>query len=826
MKAAEAKRTSVTRRSFIGGASVAAASTLVLNGCAPKTLSNTGEDPASVAPEAPAEEKKIVTSIGNCGGHCALEATMREGRLVGLDRWSYEDSDENRENICQRCLSHIYRLYSERRILYPMRRVGERGAGEFERISWEEAIDEICSKWKSYRAEFGDGAVAMFGGSGSHAADSSSDWGAGIPGYSTRFLSYLHAPKIALNADMAGMRCMGGMMGAGLSVYGNDWGDLINADNIIVWGCNPSESNVARFRHITQAKAAGATLTVIDPNFTITASKADRFISIRPGSDGLLAIAVMRHLIANDLVDQEVVREKTVGPFLVKDNDGMYLRMSDLGRVQPGAEDDVPVVANADGEVGPAGTVKEALLADVPDQNGISVHTAYELLVDRVMNSEWTQEQILEYTDLAQEDVDEVIRLVTTGKTMVITSYGPDHYTNGHTFYQNMLAMLMLSGNVGKHGAGIVGSDVSMLSPMYGGNPAAINEPADAPGVYAVVPANNFEDVLKTGKFGDQDMVVKSIYVQASNILNNQANRLKWEQEILPQIEFLVVADIETNDTTRYADMLLPVAHWWETERFWGIEGYAMVSEKVQEPAGESKGDLEILNLLLEGMGLGEACLTRDEFMSQCFENDACREAGLTWESLKEQKCIKTTPEGYLHVNGEKAEDICTEVGRFIFYREGCRPDPDIPGQSWDYDKERLPYWMPPSEAWFNSEAAGQYPLHFMTERGKFSVHSNFAHCENLLEINPEPIIAISPVDAASRGIKSDDYVRVRNDRGSCVAKARINAGNRPGIVQIDHGWGWDQFKEGHYQNLTSYVTGNVYSNNCYHECMVEVELA
>lgn len=767
-----------------------------------------------------------ISSIGNCGGHCALEGTMRDGKLVSISRSNYEDSDEDRENVCQRCLSHVYRLYSPRRILHPMRRSGERGEGKFEQITWDEAIDEICTKWKTYREEFGNGSIGMFGGSGSHAADSSTDWGAGIPGYSTRFLSYLNATKVALNADMAGMGCMGGMFGAGLSVYGNDWGDLKNADHVVIWGCNPSESNVARFRHITAAQRAGADLTVIDPNLTITASKADRFITIRPGSDGLLAIAIMRYIIENGLQDETCLSEKTVAPLLVKESDGMYLRLSDLGKAEAGSDDDEPVVVDASGNVVSNKGAQGAVITGVTQAEGFAVRTAYDLLVERVMESEWTQQQILEYTDLDQETVDYLCELFTNGNTMVITSYGPDHYTNGHTFYQNMLSMLMISGNLGKHGAGICGSDVSMLSPMYGGDASAVNVPEDAPGVYALVPANNLQDVLEAGKFGDQDLKLKSIYVQASNVLNNQADRQRWINELLPKIEYIVVADIEFNDTTRYADMLLPVAHWWETERFWGIEGYALMSEKISEPAGESKGDLEILNLLMEGMGIGDKALDREDYMSACFDNDKCREAGLTWEILKERKVIKTTPEGYLHVNGLDASEIPTEVGRFIFYREGCRPDPDIPGQEWDYEKERLPHWEPPCEAWFETDAAKKYPLQFMTERGKFKVHSNFSHCENLLEIMPEPYATINPVDAEARNIKTGDYMRIKNDRGSCTVLALVNSATRPGIVQIDHGWGWDQFKEGHYQDLTNYYTGNVYSNNCYHECMVEVEKA
>lgn len=812
----------LTRRGFLKttglGAGLAA-----ISGLGVTSLSACGAN----EPQAHVDEQtKTVACIGNCSGGCILEATVREGKVCSLKNRVLEN-DRGRENVCQRGASNMYRLYSDRRILYPMRRVGERGSGQFERITWDEAIKELCTKWRGYIDEYGGRSIAVFGGSGNQSNDGTTDFGVPHEGYASRMIWLMNLNKIILDADSAGMAMYAEMIGGSLSGWGNDWLDLPNADHILCWGSNPTESMVGRYHNVTEAQRAGATLTVIDPNVTLTATKADRFIPIRPASDGLLAIAMMRKIIERNLQDKQFLKEKTVAPFLVKNDDGMYLRMSDLGRAQAGADDDLPVAMESSSEVVPAIEATDPLLSFTGAVEGIAVSTAYDLLVERIMNEKWTLEEIVRHTDVDERTIDELVSLITSGNTTLITSYGPDHYTNGHTFYSCVLTLMMLTGNLGKPGAGILGAGVAHLGSAASGDITSMVTP-EGPGLGMSfrIPANSLKDVLATGKFGDDDLPLKSVYVQASNVIGNQAERRLWIDELLPKIEYFVVADIEANDTTKYADLLLPACHWWEVERYWTREGYTVMSEQVHEPAGESKGDLEIINLILEGMGYGDQIIDREEFMTRSFEDEASRNANVSWERIKSEKIVKTVPDGFVSVNGLEANEIGTPERRFSFYREGCRPDPDIAGQEWDYLKERLPYWEPPHEAWYENEICSKYPLQFISERAKFKVHTMFSYCENLLEIDSEPYVTMNPVDAEARGLTDEDYVHVYNDRGDFTCKLFLNPGTRPGLVQIDHGWQDEQFVQGHYQDVTSNYSGNVFGNNCYHDCMVEVEKA
>jgi len=147
-----------------------------------------------------------------------------------------------------------------------------------------------------------------------------------------------------------------------------------------------------------------------------------------------------------------------------------------------------------------------------------------------------------------------------------------------------------------------------------------------------------------------------------------------------------------------------------------------------------------------------------------------------------------------------------------------------------DIEKERLPHFEPPFEAWpvsvggyERNPLAAKYPLIYTSERSKFKTHTMWGHNPWLLELISEPIIKLNPGDAADRGVKQGDYVKVYNDRGYVVIKAVLNPGIRPGMVVIPKGWEEGQFKEGHYQNLTSNATHKVCVNNNYFDALCEV---
>ena len=154
-----------TRRSFIAGAATLTAAG-ALSGC---SATAKGLAPhAADSSKAGTEEILSGACRSQCIQGCYLNVHVRDGQIVRTTAGRIEE-EPFFEHICPKGLSHPARVYSAGRLQYPMRRVGERGAGEFERISWDEAIKEIAEKWKNYREEFGPESIAFFMGSGNTA---------------------------------------------------------------------------------------------------------------------------------------------------------------------------------------------------------------------------------------------------------------------------------------------------------------------------------------------------------------------------------------------------------------------------------------------------------------------------------------------------------------------------------------------------------------------------------------------------------------------------------------------------------------------------------
>ena len=270
-----------TRRNFIKGAAVlGAAGTLV--GCAPKA-----DDKEPVEPVATASPDEIYSGVcrGNCGGGCFLNVHVRDGQVVRTSARDMPNTQYNR--ICSKGLTHVGRMYGANRVLYPMKRVGERGSNDFERISWDEALSTIAEKWQGYIDEYGSSAIMFFLGSGNYAALSGSCNGAGAY---QRFVNALGCSYCSLDVDAAvgfgSQRAPGGID------LGNELTDRKNAKTQVIWGNNPTISLMHTMHFFMEAKENGTKYIVIDPVYNANAAKADWWIPVKAGTDGALALGL------------------------------------------------------------------------------------------------------------------------------------------------------------------------------------------------------------------------------------------------------------------------------------------------------------------------------------------------------------------------------------------------------------------------------------------------------------------------------------------------------------------------------------------------------
>lgn len=803
------------RRSFLKGSAAAAVAVGVATGLPEYGMVNALAAETSGAPGQAAEETYYGCCRGNCNGGCRLKITVRNGKVVKTTMAEMPADSHNR--ICAKGISHLQRIYSPRRIKHPMKRVGERGSGQWQQITWDEAIQEICTSWKNIQSKYGKNSVAFSFGSGNM-----SIYAYNFPG---KLQNLMGASQVNLSYDNTVILNQPLMTGVSYAYTANDPADLVNSKCIILWAANPALAQIQNWHFIAKAKKNGAKLIVIDPNYTVSASKADIHLAIRPGTDAALTMGMINMVVEQGWEDLNFLKKSTVAPFLVKSSDGKFLRASDLGVLAPDAKDEA-IVMGENGATGVVSAVSDPVLHGTFNINGIEVTTAYDLLLKKC--AEWTPEKVAEICNLPVDDIKEVVRLyATSGPATIYTGLGVDHYTNGHYSYYGFTSLAAVTGNMGKKGA-FCGWPLC-IPQLIIMNTADLAPEGSQPG--PTIPGPVYPKVVKEKDYYGTPVDLKSLYIYGHNPVANQTQRKAWV-EAFNEMELIVVADIQETDTTRYADIVLPVTHWFETMDVMGINSpFMLYQEQAIAPLFEAKDDFEITNLLGRGMGFGEYFTrTKEQQYELALDHDHAKAIHCTFKDLKDKKAVLVSPAPD-YVFGEDGV-FGTRSGRVEFYLESPAPFQGIVWEKdFNIDNERMVHFQPPYEAWpedigkYQKNAlADKYPLVFTTERNRLKTHTQFGHNPWLLEIDPEPVVRLNPKDAAERSIAEGDYVRIFNDRGHVVVKAVISVGVHQGVILMPKGWELDQFKEGHYSDLTSHDFNPAVPNNCYFDCLVEVK--
>jgi anaerobic selenocysteine-containing dehydrogenase len=205
--------------------------------------------------------------------------------------------------ICGKVRAYAERVHSPLRVLRPLRRVGPKGGGHFEPISWPAAIDEIAGRWRTIIRAHGPEAILPFSYAGTMGQV---QYHAGHPLFHALGASRLDR-TICVSTAYEGWRATVG------AVTGNDSEQMVGAELIVLWGINAAYSTVNVMTLVKQARQRGARIVAIDPYRTATAAGADEHLMVRPGTDAALALAVMQVLIAEGRVDREYVVRATLG---------------------------------------------------------------------------------------------------------------------------------------------------------------------------------------------------------------------------------------------------------------------------------------------------------------------------------------------------------------------------------------------------------------------------------------------------------------------------------------------------------------------------------
>ena len=237
----------------------------------------------------------------DCPDTCALLVTVRKGRAIRVA--GHPDHGSTAGVLCTKVSRYPERTYSPDRLLTPMRRVGKKGEGRFEPVSWDQALDDIAARLKSIAARDPQRILPY-----SYAG--TMGWVQG-EGMGSRLFHRMGASlldrTICSSPGTTGLQyTLGGAVGMDVEQF-------VNSRLILIWGSNPITSSVHFWAIAQEAKRRGAKLIAIDPHRTDTALKCHEHIALMPGTDAALALGLMHLLIAEGRIDQDYVARHTLG---------------------------------------------------------------------------------------------------------------------------------------------------------------------------------------------------------------------------------------------------------------------------------------------------------------------------------------------------------------------------------------------------------------------------------------------------------------------------------------------------------------------------------
>ncbi len=672
----------------------------------------------------------------DCPDSCGVLVTVNhDGRAVRVQ--GDPSNPVTRGFLCGKVAKYLDRVYAPDRILHPLKRKAgapkgplKRGAEHdaFERVSWDEALDAIADRLKETAERYGPESILPYSYAGTIGA-------LGYGSMDRRFFHRLGASQ--LNRTI----CSEAGGAAWKLVYGVKLGtpteDFSLAKLILAWGGNIHGNNIHLWPMVEQARRNGARLIVIDPYKTRTAALADWHIAIRPNTDAALALGMMHVILRDELEDRAYIDAMTHGI---------------------------------------AGLAERA--------------------------REYTPERVAHWTGMSPGEVEQLAReYATTRPAAIRMNYGVQRGENGGTAVR-AIAMLPALTGAWKHrgGGGQLSTSGAFAWNEDGLRRADLAKASPLGRLARVVNMSQLGEALQTkgsvirdqGSGNSPDASengpeVHALFVYNSNPGAVAPNHNAVVRGLKRDDLFTVVHELFFTDTTDYADYILPATTFLEHNDIQGAYGHYFVqlSQKAIEPPGEARPNVWLFGQLAQRMGFEEECFrdTEDDLIAQALAigpDGHSRNAAMEHITIEE---LRETGHVPLAFHREP------ETRPFMPYLQGRLPTPSgkiefnseiLTAQGLD----GLPAFHPPTESRWG-EAAKCFPLEFLSRKSDNYMNSTFANLDGhrRMEARTSQKLEMHPVDAAARGVKDGDAVRVFNDRGSIRLTALVNGSVPAGVV-------------------------------------------
>jgi len=699
----------------------------------------------------------------DCPDACGVLITVEDGRATRIQ--GDPSHPVTRGFLCAKVAKYLERVYSPDRVLYPVRRVGSKGANpRWERISWDAALDEICERFRQVSREFGSEAILPYSYGGTLGVLNGS-------GMDRRFFHRLGASQLARHiCSKAGEVGLISVLGRKL---GTEPEQFAQARYIIAWGANIHGNNVHLWPFIEEARRKGAKLVVIDPYKTRTARCADWYLPIRPGTDVALALGMMHVIIGENLHDADYVARYTLGFNQLQERTAQYPpeRVATITGI---AADDIMRLAREYATTRPSairmnygvqrsengGTAVRAiamlpcLIGSWKEAGGglqLSTSGAYPLRRER-----------LERPDLMQAALGRPARTI------------------------NMV-------EIGQALTTLADPPVKAVF-VYNSNPVAV-----APDHNRVVEGFARRDLFT--------VVHEQFFTDTTD----------YADIVLPATTFFEHKELQTAYGHYYLQISQPAIEPLGECR----SNYQLFSDLAQRMGFTEDCFRETVDQAIDTVldpdhpwlaGIDRARLEREGHVRLNFRHGDTETRRV--EETSSSPCLRASVADVPFLpfaNG----GFPTPSGKAEFYSES------LVAQGLD----PVLAFVPPIESRHNPKAR-TYPLELLARKADNFLNTTFTNQASLQQMEDRHLLEMTAADAGARGIRDGDRVRVFNGRGEIELTARVNGSVPPGVVAARLDWAKLSLQGRNINVLTSDRLTDLGAGATFYSTLVEVERA
>lgn len=673
------------------------------------------------------------------------------------------------KHLCAKVRAAPALLRHPDRLLYPLRRTHPKGSDDpgWQRISWDEALSTTASNMKRIAAESGAESVSfcVTTPSGTAVADGMA--------WIFRLANAFGSPNTVWTTHV----CNWHRDFAPMLTFGSDIGmpDFARTGCLLLWGVNPPATWLAMAEEIEQARQRRMKLIVIDPREAGFAKRADAWLRVRPGTDGVLALALANLMVQSGGYDREFLLRFSTAPFLVREDNGEFM-LSSEGRKMAWDEVRGCVVSAPP----PGNTMPLALTGQfevtTPD-GSLSCRPAFDLFAQRC--AEYPLARAAEITGIPGDVIAQAAEMMAHHGPVAF--YGWAGLNQHHEATQTSRALHLLYALTGSYDA--PGGNVFFTKPpvrnMMGGELLPQGQAAKALGL----PAHPLGPAAK-GWISEADLYraivekkpypVRGLLSFGSNLPATRPDPQR-SMEALRALGFYAHADFFPSAMSHDADILFPVAMPWERQglqaRFFinqAAESLVQLRVPVVEPSGEARSDAAIAFALADRLGLSRHFFDGKPEAALCH---LLEPTGLTPAALR------AAPQGLklpldMHYFKYRDKNFATSSGRIEFYSEAL---------------QRI--GQPPLPTFQQPEISAEFPLLMTCAKLPDRCHSQHQQAERPGHKLRLPAVYLHPATAEKLCIVEGGTVTVRSPHGTMLGRAKLDAALHPQTLWAHYGW-------------------------------------